>query len=79
MTKSLYDSLQESATYIRKQIGSLQPKIGLILGSGLGKVADSLENRIVISYREIPGFPVPSVEGHAGEIVAGKLGDHAVI
>ena len=72
-TKSFYDSLQESAGYIQKQLGSLQPKVGLILGSGLGKVADSLENRVVIPYGDIPGFPVPSVEGHAGEIVAGML------
>ncbi|KGA95528.1 purine nucleoside phosphorylase [Alkalihalobacillus alcalophilus ATCC 27647 = CGMCC 1.3604] len=49
------------------------PKIGLILGSGLGLLADEIENPIKISYSDIPHFPVSTVEGHAGQLVFGEL------
>lgn len=47
-------------------------QIGLVLGSGLGDYADSLANKIVIDYKDIPGFPVSSVEGHASRFVIGE-------
>ncbi|MFY4775901.1 purine-nucleoside phosphorylase [Metabacillus sp. RGM 3146] len=49
------------------------PKIGLILGSGLGVLADDIQNAVKISYSDIPGFPESTVEGHAGQLVLGKL------
>jgi len=52
---------------------SLQPTIGLVLGSGLGTLADTLENRVVIPYAEIPGWPQSTVHGHHGNLVIGKL------
>ncbi len=50
-----------------------KPEIGLILGSGLGVLADEIENSIVIPYAEIPHFPVSTVEGHKGQLVIGTL------
>jgi purine-nucleoside phosphorylase len=49
------------------------PKIGLILGSGLGVLADEIENPVKIPYNEIPDFPISTVEGHAGQLVFGLL------
>ena len=59
-----------AADYIRSRT-SLQPEIGLILGSGLGDYADTLENTVHIPFGDIPGFPVPTVAGHSGALVIG--------
>jgi len=53
---------------------SLRPKIGMVLGSGLGAFAQSLERAVRIPYREIPGLPTSTAIGHAGELVIGTLG-----
>ncbi|MDQ6774735.1 MAG: purine-nucleoside phosphorylase, partial [Actinomycetota bacterium] len=50
------------------------PRVGIILGSGLGEVADAIENPVVVGYDELPGFPRPGVEGHAGRAVLGVVG-----
>ncbi len=50
-----------------------RPRVGVILGSGLGAVADDVENPRTIGYEELPGFPRPTVEGHAGQVVLGTL------
>ena len=55
------------------------PHVGLILGSGLNPLADEIEQADVISYRDIPGFPVSTVQGHVGELVIGKLSGQVVI
>lgn len=60
-----YEHIQEAASYIQSRT-SVRPEIGLILGSGLGVLADLVENPVTIPYREIPHFPVSTVEGHAG-------------
>jgi len=51
----------------------LQPKIGLILGSGLNPLADAVEDTVAIPYGEIPHFPVATVEGHTGRLIVGRL------
>jgi xanthosine phosphorylase len=51
-----------------------RPHVGVILGSGLGAVADAIEDPIVIGYEQLPGFPRPTVEGHAGKVVQGYIG-----
>ncbi|WP_207460272.1 purine-nucleoside phosphorylase [Azospirillum sp. SYSU D00513] len=51
-----------------------QPRTGIVLGSGLGGIADRVEDAVIIPYGELPGFPLPSVEGHAGRLVVGTLG-----
>ena len=62
--------IHAAADYIRSRI-SVQPRVGLILGSGLGDYADTLTDSVRISYSEIPGFPVPTVPGHNGALVIG--------
>ena len=68
----IYQRIHAAADYIRKRINT-RPAIGLILGSGLGDLADSLENRIVIPYEDIPCFPRSGVAGHAGALVFGEI------
>jgi xanthosine phosphorylase len=50
------------------------PRVGIVLGSGLGAVADSVKDAVTVPYEELPGFPRPSVAGHAGSAVLGRLG-----
>jgi purine-nucleoside phosphorylase len=52
---------------------TFRPQIGVILGSGLGAVADAVEDPQIISYAELPGFPRPTVQGHAGQVVQGHV------
>lgn len=70
--KNLHSNILESAEYIKSKI-TVQPTIGLILGSGLGVLADEIEDKVEISYNDIPNFPVSTVEGHKGQLVIGKL------
>lgn len=70
--------IKESSEFIRNKINGI-PEIGLILGSGLGSMADEVEDRILIKYSEIPNFPVPTVAGHAGQFVYGNLEGKKVI
>src|SRR5579859_6722300 len=64
----------EAADYIRSKT-SLEPKLGLVLGSGLGAFADELSERTIIPYSGIPYFPVSSAEGHAGNLVIGEVAE----
>lgn len=63
-----------AAKVIQERVPNFKPKIGLILGSGLGSLADQVENAVSIPYSELPGFPVSTVAGHAGRLVLGMLG-----
>lgn len=68
----LHARAKATADKLRAAVDTL-PKVAMILGSGLGAVADELEDATAIDYREIPGFPVSAVEGHAGRLVFGRL------
>ncbi|OIJ15940.1 purine-nucleoside phosphorylase [Anaerobacillus arseniciselenatis] len=70
--------MNNTVAYLREKL-SFQPEIGLILGSGLGVLADEIENPLRIPYNEIPDFPVSTVEGHEGELVIGTLKGKNVI
>ena len=72
-----YDKVSQSAAYIREKT-SLRPQIAIILGSGLGALVDAMEDRISIPYAEIPHFPVSTVQGHAGNLVIGRIGSATV-
>ena len=68
----------ETAAFLQSKIKEA-PAIGCILGSGLGDLADEVEEAVVIPYETIPHFPVSTVEGHAGELVFGRLGGQSVV
>lgn len=70
--------MNNTVKFLKKKVVT-QPEIGLILGSGLGVLADEIEDPIKIPYNEIPGFPVSTVEGHAGQLVIGTLQGKKVI
>jgi purine-nucleoside phosphorylase len=72
------NNIREAASFIRGKIDG-EPEIGLILGSGLGIIAELVENPVVIAYENIPHFPVSTVEGHAGELVVGTVAGRRVI
>lgn len=70
--------VKEAADFILKKI-NYKPEIGLILGSGLGAIADQIENPEFYPYSEIPHFPVSTVQGHAGRLVIGRLEGKTVV
>ncbi len=62
-----------AADAVRSRLGGLEPSAAIVLGSGLGGLAEAVEAPVRIPYGDIPGFPDVAVQGHAGELVAGKL------
>ncbi len=68
-----FDQVAAAASFLKARLGSPAYHIGIVLGSGLGAVADAVTEPIVVPYAEIPHFPRSTVEGHSGRIVAGLL------
>lgn len=73
------EKIMTAAQYVAQRLGSFKPLAGIILGSGLGKLADQILDRTVIPYREIPGFPESTAIGHKGNFIAGTLGGKPVL
>ena len=73
-----YEKIKAAAAYIRAHV-SIRPAIGLVLGSGLGGYADTLEDAVRIPYSEIPNFPIPTIPGHSGALVFGTKGGQEVV
>jgi purine-nucleoside phosphorylase len=69
-----YDQVAEAAAFVQSRLGALAPRVGMVLGSGLGAAADAVVDPVFVPYQEIPHFPQSTVEGHSGRIVAGLLG-----
>ncbi len=65
--------MMKATEAVAKRLGKLKPRVAIVLGSGLGFLADDVADPIRIAYRTIPGFPEPGVAGHKGELVAGAL------
>lgn len=74
-----YDTIKQAADCILGHLNGMAPKVGIILGSGLGNVAQEIEHPIVIPYADIPGFPVSTAIGHKSNFIAGTLGGKPVI
>ena len=70
--------IKESSDFLKEKINS-SPKIGIILGTGLGGLANEINTEYSISYKDIPNFPISTVEGHSGELLFGKLGEKDVV
>ena len=74
-----FDQVSEAASFLRSKLGSHSPRIGIVLGSGLGAVADAVTEPVAVPYAQIPHFPQSTVEGHSGRIVAGLLNKIPVV
>jgi purine-nucleoside phosphorylase len=75
---STYDMIQEAKAFIESKT-KVRPEFGIILGTGLGKLVDSIKVETVIPYETIPHFPVSTIETHAGKLILGTLGNKRVI
>ena len=69
---------KEYAEFIRQRV-SATPKIGIVLGSGLGELGEKVENPIFVPYRDLPDFPVSTAPGHVGQFIFGTLGGKSVV
>jgi purine nucleoside phosphorylase len=67
-----YEKVLQSAEYIRSRI-SCKPETAVILGTGLGGIVDAMEDKAIIPYADIPNFPRSTVQGHAGNLVIGRI------
>ena len=76
---TLIERIHSSAEFIGKAIGENKPEVAIILGSGLGKLAGKIKDPLVIPYSTIPGFPVSTAIGHAGNLVCGEFAGKRVI
>lgn len=76
---AITERIFKAAEYVKSRLEGREPVVGIVLGSGLGKLAEKIEDPIVVSYRDIPGFPVSTAIGHKGNFIVGKLGGKTVI
>jgi purine-nucleoside phosphorylase len=74
----LYDRTQKAAALVRGRT-AFSPEVAIILGTGLGGLAREIATEAVIPYEEIPGFPLSTVESHAGRLLLGRLGGRKVV
>lgn len=74
----MLEEIKNTASFIRNSV-DFQPQVGIILGSGLGALADHIELVASLAYKDIPGFPVSTVAGHAGRLIFGWLGGKRVV
>lgn len=74
----LFDRIQEAAAVVRGR-SRLAPEVGIILGTGLGGLADEISLEASIPYESLPGFPLSTVESHAGRLLLGRMGKRPVV
>lgn len=71
---SINETIERAAAVINERTSGAAPKVGIVLGSGLGPFADAIEDAVRIPYEDLPGFPEPGVAGHAGRLSIGTVG-----
>lgn len=74
----MFEKLEETVAFVRQRTAS-RPTVGVILGSGLGQLVERMEDTIAIDYCDVPHFPAPTVAGHAGRMVFGRIGQVDVV
>ena len=79
MNPSSIISIQMSASLLKERLEGRKPEVGIVLGSGLGRLADSIKDPLIIPYSSLPGFPVSTAVGHKGNFIVGELGGKCVI
>ena len=73
------ERIHGAAAYVSSKLGGKHPEVGIVLGSGLGRLADRITEKTVIPYKDIPGFPVSTAIGHKGNLIFGTLAGKKVI
>ncbi len=76
---SRIEKINAAAQFVSEKLGGRKPVAGIVLGSGLGKLADKIENPVIIPYSEIPGFPISTAVGHKGNFIGGTLGGKFIV
>ncbi len=74
----MLEKINQTVTYIRSKV-TIEPEVGIILGTGLGGLVREIENQQALDYKDIPNFPVSTVEGHSGRLIFGNLGGKKVV
>ena len=74
----MFEKLEETVAFVKRHT-DLRPTVGVILGSGLGQLVDRMSDTVAIDYRDLPHFPAPTVAGHAGRLVLGRIGGVVVM
>ncbi|MFP4557518.1 MAG: purine-nucleoside phosphorylase [Bacteroidales bacterium] len=74
----MLEKVKETTTYIQSKV-KLTPDVGIILGTGLGGLVKDIKNQQVLEYKDIPNFPISTVEGHSGRLIFGNLGGKNVV
>lgn len=74
----MYSKIQETASWLKERM-TTHPKTAIILGTGLGQLASEITSELEFAYKDIPNFPVSTVEGHAGKLIFGKLGGKDIL
>jgi len=75
----LKEKIEKATNFVISKVGNFQPQIGIILGTGLGTLADKIEEPMIIAYEDIPFFPVPTVAWHTGQLVFGRISRKKVV
>lgn len=74
-----YQTIKTYADFVLERTGGRKPVLGIVLGSGLGKLGEAIQNPTIIPYKDIPGFPVSTAVGHKGNFILGELGGKYVV
>lgn len=75
----MWDKVQETVAFLNEKTKNYNPEFGVILGSGLGKFVEDIAIEFVVEYKDIPNFPISTVQGHKGALVFGKVGEKKVV
>ncbi len=75
----MLEKIKQTADFLRERINGELPKLGIIMGTGLGALSDLIDNKQIIPYSEIPNFPISTVEGHSGNLIIGNLAGKRVL
>ena len=76
---SYIDTIHLASDFVESRLGGMKPEVGIVLGSGLGKLAETIEHPLVIPYRDIPGFAVSTAIVHKGNFIIGKISGKTVL
>ena len=75
----MWNQVQETVAFLKNKTNGFTPEFGVILGSGLGNFIEDIQIEFVVEYKDIPNFPVSTVQGHKGALVFGKVGEKNVL